>query len=274
MPTLKEPKDRRQIAIVVAYLGVLASMYFVDSLRHPVALAVACGLSFLNAVVIHNAMHAPLFRERWANTGFRWVLSFGNLYPASANIPSHNVVHHGFDDDGDPDWAAPLPLPFRHPLLNLLHFPNVVGPRTFEGVRRWARRRGRSRFRRQYRTEALLAFTATLLLLAFDFWAGLLFVIVPQLFGARSILRINLIQHAGADLASRWNHSRNFVGRAFNWIMCNNGYHTIHHHRPQLHWSVLDDAHEEVRDEIEPSLLEPSLTAYLWRTFLCRTQER
>ncbi|MGB1276853.1 MAG: fatty acid desaturase, partial [Nannocystaceae bacterium] len=83
------------------------------------------------------------------------------------------------------------------------------------------------------------------------------------------ILRINLIQHDRTDTASEWNHSRNFVGRWFNWIMCNNGYHTIHHNRAGLHWSELDAAHNrEVVPRIHPSLDEPSMVRYLLRTYL------
>src|SRR5262249_13785968 len=95
------------------------------------------------------------------------------------------------------------------------------------------------------------------------------FVVIPQLYGARCILRINLIQHDGCDVMSEWNHSRNFVGRAFNWIMCNNGYHTIHHNRAGLHWSVLAEAHRlDVAPPIDPSLDERSMLVYLARTYL------
>ena len=74
-----------------------------------------------------------------------------------------------------------------------------------------------------------------------------------------------------ADTTSEWNHSRNFVGRAFNWIMCNNGYHTIHHNRAGLHWSVLHEAHaREVVPRIDPALDEPSMVLYLLRTYLFR----
>jgi fatty acid desaturase len=102
-----------------------------------------------------------------------------------------------------------------------------------------------------------------------DFWSALFFIVIPQLYGARSILRINLIQHDGCDTTSDWNHSRNFVGRAFNWIMCNNGFHTIHHNRAGMHWSELDAAHaREVVPRIDPSLDEPSMVGYLARTYL------
>ncbi|WP_338046626.1 fatty acid desaturase [Polyangium spumosum] len=268
---VKHPAEWRQIGIVTAYLGVLASMVFVPACRNLPLLAAACYLSFLNTVVIHNHLHQGVFQSRRLNMIFRAVLSFGALYPASANIPSHNLVHHHFEDDGKPDWVAPTYVSFGWNLLNLIHFPNVAGPNTFAGVSRWARIKGREDFVRQYLVEQVVAFGLTGALLVYDFWTTLFFVVVPQLYGARCILRINLIQHDRCDTTSEWNHSRNFVGRAFNWVMCNNGFHTIHHNRAGLHWSSLADAHRrEVVPRVDPSLDEPSMVLYLLRTYLLR----
>jgi len=263
--------DYRQIAIVATYWAVLSAMYFVPPCRNVFFFLFACWLSFLNAVVIHNHLHKGIFKSKRLNRLFRGVLSFGALYPASANIASHNLVHHHFDDDGQPDWAAPENVDFRWHLLNLVHFPNVVGPNTFNGVSRWARTTRQRDFRRQYGLEQAFAFGLTGALLVFDFWTALFFVVLPQLWGARGILRINLIQHDGCDVTSEWNHSRNFVGRAFNWVMCNNGYHTIHHNRAGLHWSVLDEVHDrECGARTDPSLNEPSMVLYLLRSFFFR----
>jgi fatty acid desaturase len=266
---VKHPTEWRQIGIVAVYLGLLASMYLVPACRNVLFLGAACYFSFLNAVVIHNHLHQGVFHSRRLNMVFRAVLSFGSLYPASANIPSHNLVHHHFDDDGQPDWAAPEHVAFKWNLLNLVHFPNVAGPNTFAGVQRWMATNGKKDFVRQYLYENVFAFGLTALLLARDFWPALFFIVIPQLYGARCILRINLIQHDACDTKSDWNHSRNFVGRAFNWIMCNNGYHTIHHNRAGLHWSALDEAHaRDVAPRIDPSLDEPSMVKYLLRTYL------
>ncbi len=268
---LKNTSEVRQIAIVLLYIGLLFTMYLVPQARTLPLLAFACWLAFLNSVVIHNSLHAGPFRNTNINYAWRMLVSFGALYPASANIPSHNLVHHHFDDDGQADWAAPEHVRFRWHLLNLIHFPNVAGPRTFNGVQRWARLFGRGEFRSQYMREQVFAFGLTVLLLVHDFWTGLFFIVIPQLYGARCILRINLIQHDGCDVTSEWNHSRNFVGRAFNWVMCNNGLHTIHHNRAGVHWSRLQEWHDrEVVPRIDPSLNEPSMVLYLIRTFLLR----
>ncbi len=266
---LKHPAERRQLGIVATYWALLGAMYFVPACRNIGFLFFACFFSFLNSVVIHNHMHQGIFRSKTLNLAMRRVLSFGALYPATVNIAAHNLVHHHFDDDGQPDWAAPEHVDFKWNLLNLLHFPNVTGPNTFAGVQRFADIAGREDFKRQYLYDNVFAFGLTGILMVFDFWTTLFFIVIPQLYGARSILRINIIQHDGCDTAAEWNHSRNFVGKAFNWIMCNNGYHTIHHNRAGLHWSVLHEAHaREVKPRIDPSLDEPSMVAYLLRTYL------
>lgn len=259
----------RQIGIVAVYWLLLSLMFFVPNMRNPLVLALACAFSFLNAVVIHNHLHRGIFHSKSLNLWWRRILSFGNLYPASANIPAHNLVHHQFEDDGKWDWAETRVVNFRWNLLNLVHFPNVIGPRTFNGVSRFGQFTKQPGFETQYRSELAFAFGLTAALFVLDFWTTLFFVVVPQLYGARCILRINLIQHDRADTLSEWNHSRNFVGRAFNWIMCNNGYHTIHHNRSGLHWSELDQAHRrEVISRIDPRLDEPSMVWYLARTYL------
>src|SRR4029079_10242309 len=134
---------------------------------------------------------------------------------------------------------------------------------------RWTALGTRTDFARQYLLENIFAFGITGALFVVDFWTTLFFIAIPQLYGARCILRINLIQHDRCDTKSEWNHSRNFVGRAFNWIMCNNGYHTIHHNRAGMHWSSLDEAHgREVVPRIDPALDEPSMVLYLLRTYV------
>ena len=268
---VKYASDVRQVWTVATYYTLLLSMYFVPQCRNIVFLAAACAFSFLSAVVGHNTLHQGMFASKRMNMVWRYLLSFGGLFPISAVIPSHNLVHHHFDDDGQPDWAAPEHVRFSWNLLNIVHFPNVAGPLTFNGVQRWARLAGKGDFRKQYTRELVFAFGLTGVLLVWDFWTALFFVVVPQLWGARWFLRINIIQHDGCDTTTEWNHSRNFVGKIFNWFMMNNGYHTIHHNRAGMHWSELAKAHEkEVVPRMDPTLDEPSMLWYLARTYLLR----
>lgn len=266
---LKRASDWRQLFIVAVYLSLLAAMVLVPACRNIGCLVVACAFSFYVQTVTHNVLHAGLFESKALNRGFRLLLSFSGLFPVSSVIPSHNLVHHHFDDDGQPDWASPSHARFGWNLLNLLHFPNIIGPITFAGVNRWASVKGRATYRRESAQESAFAFGLTGALLLWDFWTVLFFVVVPQLWGARWFLRVNLIQHDGCDMTSEHNHSRNFGSRLLNWFSVNAGYHTAHHNRAGLHWSELPASHaEHVAPKMDPALMQPSLLWYLAKTYL------
>jgi fatty acid desaturase len=268
---LKRANDWRQVFIVAVYVCLLTAMVLVPWCRNVVFLATACMFSFYVQTVTHNVLHGALFESKALNRVFRLLLSFSGLFPVSSVIPSHNLVHHHFDDDGQTDWASPSHARFRWNLLNLLHFPNIIGPITFAGVARWASVKGRGDYRRQSMQESVFAFGLTGLLLTWDFWTVLFFVLVPQLWGARWFLRVNLIQHDGCDIGSEHNHSRNFGGRILNWLSVNAGYHTAHHNRAGLHWTELPASHaKDVAPKMDPALMEKSLVGYLARTYVFR----
>ncbi|MDP1829361.1 MAG: fatty acid desaturase [Archangium sp.] len=268
---LKHPSDWRQVFIVTVYLSLLTAMVLVPWCRNVGFLVLACMFSFYVQTVTHNVMHAGLFESKALNRVFRLVLSFCGLFPVSSVIPSHNLVHHHFDDDGQPDWASPAHARFSWNLLNLAHFPNIIGPITFAGINRWASVKGRADYRRSSAQESVFAFGLTGLLLAYDFWTVLFFVLVPQLWGARWFLRVNLIQHDACDIASDDNHSRNFGGKLLNWFSVNAGYHTAHHNKPGQHWTELPANHAAVvAPKMKPELMQASLLVYLARTYVFR----
>ncbi len=268
---LKHHSDWRQLFIVFVYLSLLASMVLVPGCRNVAFLITACMFSFYVQTVTHNVLHGVLFESKALNRAFRFILSFCGLFPVSSVIPSHNIVHHHFDDDGQPDWASPAHARFSWNLLNLLHFPNIIGPITFAGISRWASVKGRADYRRQSMQESAFAFGLTAVLLAWDFWTVLFFVLVPQLWGARWFLRVNLIQHDVCDIDSELDHSRNFGGKLLNWFSVNAGYHTAHHNKPGLHWTELPENHvKDVAPSMNPKLLQKSLLVYLARTYVLR----
>ncbi len=124
------------------------------------------------------------------------------------------------------------------------------------------------RWRNQLRLEwaVYIVFCAVLLLINWKHF--LLYVVIPHQYAAWGIITMNLLQHDGCDEQSTFNHSRNFIGKAINWFAFNNGFHTIHHMEPGLHWSLLPAAHaERVAPFIHPNLNRTSLPGYLWSTF-------
>jgi len=103
--------------------------------------------------------------------------------------------------------------------------------------------------------------------LIIDWEKALLFVIIPQQVSLFSVLIFNYVQHVHANEESEWDHSRNFTG-FLNFLLFNNGYHTIHHHKAGLHWSKVPEAHKEIEKNINPILLERSFWWYIFRSYI------
>jgi len=51
-------------------------------------------------------------------------------------------------------------------------------------------------------------------------------------------------------------------------MLFNNGYHTIHHHKAGLHWNKVPEAHNEIKDNINPILMERSFWWYIVRSYI------
>jgi fatty acid desaturase len=103
-------------------------------------------------------------------------------------------------------------------------------------------------------------------LLMIDWRSTALFLGIPWIIGQWCIVAVNLIQHQECEHQSTYNHSRNLTGAMVNWLFMNNGFHTAHHLRPALHWSLLPKYHwREVAPHIRADLNEPSLLGFLWR---------
>jgi hypothetical protein len=96
-----------------------------------------------------------------------------------------------------------------------------------------------------------------------------LFILIPHQYAAWGIVGTNYFQHDGCDENHPYNHSRNFTGSFLNWMLFNNGYHGAHHIKPNLHWSLLPEFHEEkIRPFIHPNLDKESLLSYLVETHI------
>ena len=94
-------------------------------------------------------------------------------------------------------------------------------------------------------------------------------MLIPHQYAAWGIITMNLLQHDGCDETTEYNHSRNFVGKVVNWFTYNNGFHTIHHLEPGLHWSLAPAEHaKRVAPFIHPNLDQASLLVYLFRTYV------
>ena len=282
---LRHSADLRTIAFMATYFGLVAVQWAVPSIS-VLGGSYAIGIplliltsffSFFCAVATHNTVHSPVWKSRPMNRVFQMLLTVTYGHPVSAFVPGHNLSHHKHTQTPR-DVMRTSKVRFGWNVLNGLFFLVMVGPAIMRGEASYFKMmkdRAPAWFR-QLRLEQIALFGTYGVLILIDIlhptiFPGLkflVFVFLPHKYAAWGIITINLIQHDGTDPHSEWNHSRNFVGKLVNWFTFNNGYHTIHHMHPGLHWSLLPDAHaKEVAPFIHPALDQPALVPYLWRTF-------
>jgi fatty acid desaturase len=53
-----------------------------------------------------------------------------------------------------------------------------------------------------------------------------------------------------------------------NALVFDNGFHTVHHERPGLHWSRLRTEHAKIAHHLEPRCVSPSIFHYAVETYL------
>lgn len=265
---LRHAADRRSLLFLALLAGLLGAQW-TGWLRHWLLLPPTCALAFIACVIKHNHVHCATFTRRGFNVALGLVVSLLTGHPTTSIITAHNVRHHRHNNT-EVDWVRCSLVRFRWNWLNLLVFPfaSVAEMRRDKpsDLRDWRRRR--PALYRQAVAERVVLYTALAALALGDWAATLRYLAVPWLFGQWGIVSINLLQHQGCDPTSAYDHSRNVTGRITNWFVLNNGFHTAHHLRPALHWSLLPEFHREVvAPRIEPALSHRSMLAAAWRQF-------
>ena len=271
---LRFKADRRTLFVVTLYFVVAVTPWLLwpnlNNWQIVLFVIANCYLSFTCAIIVHNTIHAPIFKKKAMNKFFQIVLSFTYGHSTSAYVPGHNFSHHKYTQTNK-DAIRTSKARFRINLFNQLFFFFIMSGDILKGEIRFAQkmRTERPEWFRQYLLELVLVIGTKIALLIVNWKCALLFIVIPHQYAAWGIVSTNYFQHDGADHDHPYNHSRNFTGKGLNWILFNNGFHGAHHMKPNLHWSLLPAYHEEhVRPFIHPALDRTSLLGYLIETHI------
>lgn len=268
---LRYKADRRTLFFVALYFitASLSYIYFPKQwyLMIPVVI-LNCLLSFACAIIIHNTIHVPIFKKKIWNKVFQVVLSFTYGHSVSAFVSGHNFSHHKHTQTTK-DRTRTTKMRFKWNFLNQLLFFFVVAPGIVKDENDFAKymyQEKRAWFW-QYVLELVLVVSTKVVLVILNPFVGILVLVIPHLYAVWGILGTNYWQHDGCDETHEYNHTRNFNNDFLNYFFFNNGYHSAHHDKPNLHWSLLPKYHEEkIVPYIHPNLNQDSLFSYLWET--------
>lgn len=233
------------------------------------AVAFACYLflSVAVSVITHNHNHVRMWKSDTMNTLQDWWLTVFYGFPVFAWIPTHNKNHHKLNNKAG-DYTITYRVSEKNNLLTLLSYPTISGFYQQKAIRDYLKdlwHNNRKRFVLCISQYVILVLWIGIALLI-DWRKAIWFVIIPQQVSLFSVLIFNYVQHVHANEESKLDHSRNFTGM-LNFMLFNNGYHTIHHEKAGLHWSVVPAEHKKIEHLIAPALIERSFWWYIFRAY-------
>lgn len=277
---LRYRADRRTMVWAFGLMPALVALHYAFPRLAGWLLPLAMYAAYSAAVIAHNHNHCQTFTGKGANQLFSLWVSIFYGFPTYGWIPTHNANHHRYvGGEGDATVLVERGSP-DSAWLALTHFfrsTKSQGPLLAE-------------YRRSLFHRSFVGWLAVCVQYAVVYgthvaMCGLsvarsgvgrgLFVYLSALgvpaFGALwGIMFTNWVQHVGCDPRSEWNHSRNFVSSWMNLFVFDNGFHTMHHRRPGLHWSRLRAEHTKIAHRIEPRLNASSIFDYAFETYVLR----
>lgn len=238
---------------------------------HPVLYGATLFMFFTTAVISHNHNHLGMWRSKALNLVTSYWIAIFYGHPAIAWVPTHNQIHHKLNNKPGDSSRSPKWFEGNH-LAALLVYPLLTNLEQTKDINAFLKdlwKRDRSGFY-SAASEYVVFFGTMAVLLLLDWRKALLFFVIPQQVALFSIQVVNYLQHIETDAYSEWNHSRNFVSWTLNALLFNNGYHTVHHLKPGVHWSELPRLHAQHAEQIHPALLQRSWLGYVGYTYFAR----
>jgi beta-carotene hydroxylase len=265
MPLLRHSADCRSLVLLALLVSGYLGHWFGGSGAH--WLLIPCVLLAISACVVkHNHIHHATFQNPLLNRAFNvWLAILTGTSTTGIRI-AHNQRHHR-NSQSPEDFVRCSLVQQKSAFSALLSFFPLVVLQTWAHAEQDAMsmRRKSAPLRALLRLERMLLWSFVVVALILD-WQQFLWVFpVPWLVSQWFLVTINLLQHDGLETGDPLLESRNVVGLCSNWIFLNNGYHTAHHLRPALHWSLLRSYHDrELASRLPDQLVAKSLVALLF----------
>jgi fatty acid desaturase len=265
---LRYKADRRSLL----FLTILTICFIVEwtgICRNWILWIVSCIFTIVACNVKHNHMHCRIFHSATLNSLLNYWLGFCTGTTATEILTEHNERHHGHINE-DIDYVRANLVGFRSQILNVLCFFPIafIGLKRTKpsDLKRW--RQTNPSMYWQSLSERIVLYLGIVVLLVIDWKSTLAYIILPWANGQWWLFTFGLFQHQDMEPYCPYNNSRNITSFWFNWFYFNIGFHSAHHLRPGVHWSLLPDLHKrEIAARLDPRLDEKSMISFYWNWF-------
>ncbi len=200
----------------------------------------------------HHHQHTPTFRKKGLNRVLEFFYALHTGVTTNLWLLHHVLGHHlnYLDQTKDESrWQRVT----GEPMGELTYTLSTTGTAYIRGFKVG------QRYPRQQR-QFILYTALTLAIVIFLMWLkpvpALFLFVLPMIIGLLLTSWATFDHHAGLSIENEFEASRNNLNRFYNITTGNLGYHTAHHHKQGVHWSLLPALHEKIKDEIPDHLIK------------------
>ena len=278
-------EDCKSLIWVLLYLDILSFLWDrdIELTRYLwwVMVILLYYFSFSIATIVHNSMHVTTFKNIFFEYIWHFILCFALGHPVCTYESGHNRSHHRYTQTTY-DVMRTSKMRYEWNFLNLLLFQPTVAFSVFKMDVKFmiSQRNSKNGYFEKCIFQWIFVIFSQFFLFQLNCRKFLFYVYFPHLFGQWAIVTMNILQHDGCEIdrkkmksekdyqSKEYNLARNFTGPVINFLFFNNGYHTIHHFQPKLHWSKIPTKHAEIEHLIHPNLNEKCMVRYVWKAFI------
>lgn len=214
----------------------------------------------------HESSHGTAFKTDWMNNALYEVSSFMVLRESTPWRWSHNRHHSDTIIVGrDPEIAVPRPPKIGMKILGLFNIPtifyyfkNIIVHAFGEMLEEEKTYIPETEFSKVYfkaRIYLAIYLTVIVLAIAMGSFLPLMFIGLPNIYGAWLMSFYGLTQHSGLAenvLDHRLNCRTVYMNRVHRFLYWNMGYHLEHHMYPLVPYHQLPRLHELMKDDCPP----------------------
>lgn len=207
-------------------------------------------------LVEHNHAHLKIFRQNLLNEMLDWIFFISNGVPVECYEMHHVHNHHRFAQQygtAHSDWSSTFGFEnTRYPdkPAGRLYYCLTYAPLAWLHCWIEVLRRPGTRMFKRFITSFTLCMGVSVWLLIMNPVQYALWFALPWVLAYIGMANANYDHHRDCKLTTPYNSARDNLSFTFRSFGFNIGYHIEHHMKPTLHWSLLPNFHERIKEEI------------------------
>lgn len=202
----------------------------------------------------HHHQHTPTFKPKGLNRILEFFYALHTGVTTNLWLLHHVLGHHQNYMDQTKDesrWKRKS----GEKMGEIEYTLNVASTAYFRGYQVGKRY---PKLQKNFVFYSALTLAIVALLVVLKPIPALFLFVLPMVSGLLLTSWATYDHHSGLDTTNKYEASRNNLNKFYNITTGNLGYHTAHHCKQGVHWSLLPELHEKIKDKIPSHLITNS----------------